>query len=208
MRSSIELGAVFQFDWDERPIRVIAFDDDVVMYDSWWESTNSWAKLTWRFFYYRTRRDFFETRSRYLRTDPYTEEEYNVHRPDLPLAFATHDSLSWYTQQPNSEVDLEQQLANARIHEQKSAASARLTAPAIHLAPFGPKGMSKPTTLITAKNRESFSEAEMLWHAWQLQAPYLRENQIARGIGIHRLGIQRRKPSYYIWAAKSKLETQ
>ena len=66
--------------------------------------------------------------------------------------------------------------------------------------------MSKPTTLLTAQDGESFTEVEMLWHAWQLQAPYLRERQIAKGIGIHRLGIQRRKPSYSIWGAKSKLE--
>jgi hypothetical protein len=30
MKSTIELGAVFQCNWDERPIRVIAFDDKVV----------------------------------------------------------------------------------------------------------------------------------------------------------------------------------
>ena len=62
MRLSIELGGVFQFNHDERPIRVIAFDDNVVMYDAWWSHMNSWgmAKLTGRFSYYRMRRDFFE----------------------------------------------------------------------------------------------------------------------------------------------------
>jgi len=204
--SSIELGAVFQADGDQNPIRVIAFDDDVVMYDAWWPHIQAWGmtKLTGTVFYYRLPRDWFDRRMRYLRTEEYTEKERSVHRPDLPLSFALHDSMSWYSQRPDSVSQLDVQLAFAA--EQEGVVLGHLPAQAIYLASFGPQGTSRPTTLIPAQNGRSLTELEVLWHAWQLQAPYLRERQLTKGLGLHRLGIQRQKPSYYIWGSSSRLE--
>jgi hypothetical protein len=102
-----------------------------MMFSAWLlkSRTGSLTVQLCRFFYYRVARDLFEAGARYLRTDTYTEEEYKVHRPDLPFAFAQYDSLSWYTQQPDSEPELERQLADARVHKQKRAVCVRLAAP-------------------------------------------------------------------------------
>jgi len=99
---------------------------------------------------------------------------------------------------------LDVQLAFAA--EQEGVVLGHLPAQAIYLASFGPQGTSRPTTLIPAQNGRSLTELEVLWHAWQLQAPYLRERQLTKGVGLHRLGIQRQKPSYYIWGSSSRLE--
>ena len=201
----IELGAVFQTDWSENPIRVIAFDSSVVMYDAWWPHKAAWGmeKLIGKFSYYRLPLALLLQKSKYLRTDKYTDQETTVHRPDLPFAFAQCDLLDWYAQRPKSIGQLEQMLSRPS----PLGTELRLKVPAIYLSPFGPKDSSKPAVLIHAKDGESFTEAEVLWHAWQLQAPHLGERHLTNGVGVYRSGIQKRIPSYYIWGFKSRLES-
>lgn len=200
----IELGAVFQTEWSENPIRVIAFDSSVVMYDAWWPHKSAWGmeKLTGNVSYYRLPLALLMQKAKYLRTDKYTDQEATVHRPDLPFAFAQYDLLDWYAQSPKSIGHLEQMLSS----QSPLGTELLLKVPAIYLSPFGPKDSFKPAVLVHAKNGESFTEAEVLWHAWQLQAPLLGARQLTSGLGVYRSGIQRRIPSYYIWGSKSRLE--
>lgn len=200
----IELGAVFQTEWSENPIRVIAFDNSVVMYDAWWPHSSTWGmgKLSGNFCYYRLPLTLLMQEAKYLRTEKYTDQEARVHRPDLPFAFAQYNVLDWYAQCPESMSQLEQFL------ESRSAFGTELLlkVPAIYLSPFGPKGSSKSEVLVHAKNGESFTEAEILWHAWQLQIPHLRAHQLTSGVGVYRSGIKKRIPTYYIWGCKSRLD--
>jgi hypothetical protein len=189
----MNLGAVFEVDWTPEPVRVIAFDRHVVMYDTWWSHRGSWgmSKLLGKYSYYRLHRDYFEEHASLLRSEPLTEQEVQVHRPDLPLAFAARQSLSWY----------EQWSTDLQIESEQT-----LEASAIYLAPFGPRDSSKPAVLVHAANGRSFSETELLLAAKSVQDPHIREFPLTGGVGIYRSGIQKRLPSYYLWGAKSRLE--
>ncbi len=191
--SAMNLGAVFKVDWSAEPVRVIAFDGHVVMYDTWWAHRESWgmSKLNGKYSYYRLHRDYFQKHASLLRSEPLTEQEVEVHRPDLPFAFATHQSLSWYDKWPN----------DLHIESEQT-----LRAPAIYLAPFGPRDSSKPAVLVHAKDGLSFSETELLLAAKSIQDPYIREVPLTGGVGVHRSGIQKCLPSYYLWGAKSRLD--
>jgi hypothetical protein len=50
----ISLGAVYEAQWSPYLVRVVAFDESVVMYDVWWPHKNAWAmsKLVSPFSYY------------------------------------------------------------------------------------------------------------------------------------------------------------
>jgi hypothetical protein len=191
--SALALGAVFETDWSPEPIRVIAFDGHVVMYDTWWSHRGSWAmaKLLGNYSYYRLPRSHFEEHASFLRLEPLSEKELQVHRPDLPFAFATRESLSWYDKWPQN------------VHTKNEQS---LQAPAVYIAPFGPRDSSKPAVLVQAANGSSFSETELLLAAKSIQGPYIRESHRTSGVGIYRSGIQKRLPSYYLWGAKSRLD--
>ncbi|MYM36424.1 hypothetical protein GTP38_19020 [Duganella sp. FT94W] len=198
----LELGAVFQPEWDARPIRVLAFDSEQVMYDSWLPHASKWGidSLSRRISYYRIRTSFLLNKASYLRTEIYTEQERAVHRPDLPFSFARIDSLEWPMACPASTLDFPNLLSQAANGEK-----VLLDAPRIYLEPFGPKGGPKPSVLIAAKNGKSFPVEEMLWHAARLQFQHLRDEKIIEGVGIYRSGLQRGLPSYYVWGAKSRM---
>ncbi len=201
---SVELGAVFQVGWSENPVRVIAFDSSVVMYDTWWPHRSAWGmeKLSGTFSYYRLSRSIFESKARLLRVEPYTPAEAEAHRPDLPFSFAQRASLSWYSSWP-------QELSQVAAHlssEKQCGVQAWLEVAAIYLAPFGPKDSAKPASLVSAKNGIAFSEPEALWQAWQLQKRHIGEKQLTAGVGIYRSGVRRRVPTYYIWGSRSRLE--
>jgi hypothetical protein len=190
---TVTLGAVFQTDWSQEPVRVIAFDAHVVMYDTWWPHRSSWgmSKLLGNYSYYRLQREYFEAHARPLKLEPLSEKEVLVHRPDLPFAFATRQSLSWYDKWPE----------NVQTENEHS-----LQVPAIYLAPFGPRDSSKPAVLIQAANGQSFSEAELLLAAKSIQEPHIGEARLTEGVGIYRPGIQKHLPSYYVWGSKSRLD--
>lgn len=200
----IELGAVYQTEWSSNPIRIIAFDSSVVMYDTWWPHKEAWGmeRLTGKFSYYRLPITLLLEKAKYLRTDKYSEKEVSIHRPDLPFAFAQNELLDWYDQELKSVEHLE----NAPDSLSSRGNDFRLKLPAIYLSPFGPKDSSKPAVLVHAKDGESFSESEVLWHAWQLQHPHLGTCRLTSGVGVYRSGVQRSIPSYYIWGSQSKLE--
>ena len=92
------LGAVFEIESNPYAMRVIAFDDAEVMYDVWWPHKEAWgmARLLGGVTCYRLRRDYVEANARYIRTDPLSEAELRVHRPELPFAVAQRKEISWY----------------------------------------------------------------------------------------------------------------
>jgi hypothetical protein len=195
----IDLGNVYQMESQPNPVRVVAFDDHVVLYDTWWPHKGAWAmaKLVGAFTYYRMTRTHFERHSRLLRTDSLSELELSVHRPDLPFAFVQSTALSWY--EPWSEGDL---VANCS----SPPGAPLLNAPTVFLVPFGPRNSVKPPVQIHAENGRFFTGVELLRAAQAEQAPFVGEVRLTKGVGIYRSGIKKRLPSFYLWGAISKHE--
>ena len=189
----MESGAVFKVDWSPEPVRVLAFDVHVVMYDAWWPHKGAWgmSKLLGKYSYYRLQRNYFEEHASFLSLEPLSEREVQVHRPNLPFSFGVSQSLSWYERWPN----------DLRIESEYV-----LHSPAVYISPFGPRDSSKPAVLVHATNGQSFTAPELLIASKQIQDTHIRELPLTSGVGIHRLGIQKRLPSYYLWGAKSRLE--
>ena len=196
----VALGAVYEAQWSPDPVRIVAFDKSVVMYDTWLPHKNAWAmsNLPGSFSYYRLSRTYFESHSRYLRTEPYSEQEQKVHRPDLPFEFARRSHLSWY--EPWDEP------ATPGDANYSAVCQPVLESSALFLAPFGPRDSAKPAILVHAQNGEFFTEDEVLRLARTLQVPYLGEARLTSGVGIYRSGIKKRLPSYYIWGSKSRMD--
>lgn len=190
----IKPGDVYETNWTSWPVRVVALDADVVMYDAWWPHKNAWgmSNLLGSFSYYRLKRRYFEAHTRYLRSESLTEQELKVHRPELPFAFAQCNDLSWYETWSSINV-----ASNGQI----------LATPAIYIAPFGPRDSSKPSVLVQSENGEFFTEKELLALAKEIQSPYLGEKRLTNGVGIYRSGIKKRIPSYYLWGARSRLDS-
>lgn len=204
--SDLHIGAVFQPQWDSRPLRVIAFDDETVMYDCWWPHIPGWGidSLNRTLSYYRIGTSLLLSKGKYLRTEEYTEAELAIHRPDLPFSFARSADLEWPTFCPATPEEFPND-SFSRANDQRS--QPYLNASKIYLQPFGPKGSSKSGVLIEAESSAGFTVTEALWHAARLQSPFLREIRGTTGVGIYRSGIQRKLPSYYIWGSKSRMET-
>lgn len=202
---NLELGAVFQPDWDSRPIRVLAFDTQQVMYDAWSPHESRWGiySLDQRISYYRLPTSLLLQRSQYLQTEEYSKLERAIHRPDLPFSFGGNATLDWPMTYPTSKSDFPGHSNDAPLRAESHFLE--LVAPKIYLSPFGAKSGPKPSVLITAENSIHFKIDEILWQAAKLQCALLHEDKVTAGVGIHRLGIQLSLPSYYIWGVKCRM---
>ena len=188
------LGAVFEIESSPYAMRVIAFDDAEVMYDVWWPHREAWgiARLLGDVTYLRLPRDYVEANARYTRTDPLSEMELQIHRPELPFAVAQRQEISWYEPSWNEGV-----LETVPV----------LAASSIYLSPFGPRDSAKQASLLAADDGNAFTEAELLTKARILQAPFVGDIRLTEGVGIYRAGIKKRLPSYYIWGARSRADS-
>jgi hypothetical protein len=69
--------------------------------------------------------------------------------------------------------------------------------PEIIIYPFGSKGGITKPFLIKSMNSKSFTNLELRWNANNLQSEYLR-GEVKSGIGIYRLGHEKKIASYYL----------
>jgi len=141
-----------------------------------------------------------------VRTDEYTEAEFELHRPDLPFSFAQFSTIQWYDAMPETITQVDAILTATSEPFRQNGPPHFLDAPRVFLATFGPKDSSKPATLVEAEDGKRFTEAELLRSAWRLQQPHLRETRLTSGVGLYRAGLQKRIPSYYIWGSRSRLD--
>lgn len=193
--STIKPGAVFRFPHDDRPNRILLHDGDVVMYDVWWPHQNGWgmadlaAVARKRFAYYVTTAATLLEKATLLRSDPLTDDERAVHRPDLPFAAVQDAALTW-SSDPGGRL-------NGRRPD--------LAASPIYLSPFGPGGGTKKAQRVVADNGSSFSAEELFGKAQAVQAPHLGDESPVTGVGIYRSGLQRGLPEFYLWGSVSRL---
>lgn len=195
----IQLGAVFQPDWDERPIRVLAFDEVEVFYDCWWPHLGDWglSKLPANVSYYRISTPFLKSHAAYLRVEPLTPAETAFHRPDLPLRLCRFPNIHWTNKRFATIKAFVAAVKKSSPRRQLDTQQVALAIPKAALMPFGPKGSAKRGVVVEAQTDTGFSAAELLWLAHELEAPYVKEWD--KGVGLYRSGVERGIPSYYLW---------
>jgi hypothetical protein len=190
-------GGVYQTDLSTSPIHIISFNDAQVYYDTWWEHLNDWGykdSLKKKVFYYRTRPNRILNGSEFLRVEPLSDAEKKVYRPDLPFFVCRNAALSWTDKTYATIEEYEKYLISKSV-DTKSITGLNIAE--IILVPFDLKGNPKKSILIKAMNGNEFSGIELLWHAHNIQAPYISEDT-KEGVGLHRLGFEKGLPSFYI----------
>ena len=210
----IEVGAVLQWTddaqraWrvrDERPFRVLAHDSGVVMYDAWWPHLDNWGLANLgeakkrRINYYVVTTSTLVEKAAFVGSEPLTEAEISLHRPDLPFAAVQCKTLSWPAEAPGSAE------AFARSWRSAGCPAGTLVASEVYLFPFGPKGGERAGVRVKADNGTSFSSDELVWKASVAQAPFIRTGAPVQGVGIYRSGLNRGIPAYYLWGSQSRM---
>jgi hypothetical protein len=196
-RSTMVLAGVYKTGITEKPVRVIAFDNRQIFYDTWWESCNGWGyknSLKSKVYYYRSLFDSFLKTSEFLHIEPLEDIEVRVHRPDLPFSVCRNAELSWTDKVFSTVGAYEKYLLKNGVDISPIDG---LNIPSIILVPFGLKGAHKKSVMIKAANGKNFTATELLWYAHNAQAPYI-GTSVEKGIGLHRLGFEKGIPSFYI----------
>lgn len=195
--TNLILGGVYKTKFHPDPHRVIAFDNYEVFYDGYWPTLDKWTfsdSLNSKCFYYRTIPSVFLDSATFLREQPLTERESSIFRPDLPFRICRNKQIQWMTND-FSDINLYKDflIKNNFSLSQEIV----LNVPEIVLHPYGPKGGGVKATKITASNKQGFTNSELLWHGQNLQSIHLKENS-KDGVGLFRLGHEKKIPSYYI----------
>lgn len=219
----VELGAVYRWPHDDTCLlraghddndhlmRVLMYDDNVAMYDAWWPHLGNWGLANLqqvkrqRIAYYVATVGTVLEKAAYVRTEPLSGDEVTLHRPDLPLSFAQCTALSWPAEVPGSAAQMAARVRAAGCRDARDGAT--LSASAIYLFPFGPKGGERTGVRVRADNKAAFTAEEILWKAAVVQAPLIRDEVAVHGVGIYRDGLLRGIPGFYLWGAVSKLHS-
>lgn len=210
-RAQIKVGAVYRWPHDDRPERVLIHDADadVVMCDGWWPHLDGWGLANLqqvrkqRISFYPAPVSTVMEKATYLRTEPLTDDEAAMFRPDLPFALMQCAAMQWPAEVPRTESDLAERWRAASGAEARSGVA--LNASEIYLYPFGPKGGRKAGVRMQANNGTAFTPDELLWRATNLQAPHVGEAPPTQGVGLYRTGLHRGIPGYYLWGAESQM---
>jgi hypothetical protein len=205
----VEVGAVLRWAHDDRPFRVLACDSGVAMYDTWWPHVGNWGLANLdevkkrRVNYSVVTTSTVAEKATFVRSEPLTEAEISLHRPDLPFAVAQCQVLSWPGEAPESAE------ASARGWRSAGCPEAEaLRASQLYLLPFGPRGGERAGVRVKADNGTSFSWDELVRKSSVVQAPFVRAGASAQGVGIYRSGLNRGIPAYYLWGSQSLLHDQ
>ena len=200
----ISVGSVVQPDWDGAPHRILLMDQIQVLYDVWWSHAHEWGftTLSGEGHYYCLPTSLLRGRSIALRSEPLTDIERAIHRPDLPLRLLRSPSMQWSKDQYQNmshfiaahQADIE--------HLGISDDDVALAAPEVFLAPFGPGGRPKRGVRLKAWNGRHFTSIELLWRAYAVQAPQHRTS--TNGIGIYRAGFKSKLPVFYLWGSDDR----
>jgi len=196
MTTKLELGGIYKTEWDERPFRLIGFDDIEVFYDCLWPHDNTWSfsgNLKKKCYIYRISSNFFAINSILTDILPLTEEEFKAFRPDLPLRLLRTKKLRWNN---FDSANYDEFLSLTDDIFDNNFLSQKLQVAKIVLLPYGNKGGLKKGSVISADNSVNFSCVELIWKAKEVQEAV--NSRISDGIGIYRIGFEKGLPSYYI----------
>ncbi len=200
----IKLGVILEAQWDKSICRVIGFDEYEVFYDAFWEHDSSWTfsgNFKKKCFFYRTSKEAFKTKTKYIDYLPLTEIEINVFRPDLPMRICRSKELSWNNFNSSSDKEIVKKIQE--LHNEEFLKNIINTNELI-LIPSGNKGGLKKGIYIKAENQKYFDSIELILKAKKIQEEV--NTEISDGIGIYRLGFEKGIPSYYIDKFKNAAE--
>lgn len=196
---AISVGSVFQPDWDSRSHRILLMDQIEVLYDVWWSHAHEWgfSNLNRQGHYYRVSTNRLRRGATVLRSEPLTDIERAIHRPDLPLRLLRSPSMQWSKDQYQSMAQFISAHQADIEHLGISDDDVALDAAQVFLTPFGPGGRMKRDVRVKALNGRNFSSIELLWRAYEVQAP--QHGPSTNGIGIYRAGFKSKVPVFYLW---------
>ncbi|QJD97778.1 hypothetical protein HH214_18810 [Mucilaginibacter robiniae] len=192
----LEIGAIYKSKWDPRPFRIIGFDDKEVFYDYLLSPPNTWAlsrNLKKKVFFCRMSSNMFMKGSEKIDSLPLSEEEYAAFRPDLPLRLGRTIQLSWNNIPVNNYTNF---ISYSENIFEKDFFNQNLQAPKAMLFPYGNKGGTKKGVTVNADNSQYIAICELIWKAKGIQE--MVNNDVSKGIGLYRSGIDKGCPIYYI----------
>ncbi|MEL0457606.1 hypothetical protein WJN01_15300 [Flavobacteriaceae bacterium SZ-1-7] len=181
----MKLGDIYKTEFDERPLRIIGFDDYEVFYDCLW-SENNWTfsnNFGVKTIFYRMSTEIFKTKSELIENLSLTEKESQYFRPDLPMRFGRTKNVSWNSFHSDEIKNLKSDFENRKFNATK-----------IVLVPYGPKGGFKKGEILEFKSE--LSEFDIILRAKEIQESV--NDQKSNGIGFYRLGYEKGLPTYAI----------
>ena len=195
------------------PIRVISADAIEVFYEPWtsmgWYYANTKSAIFGRF-----PADYFRENFVILLDDSlHSNENINRFYPHLPLRILRYPNLFWSEVSFNSIEDFRDFCTRQNIQIDDSIV---LNTQEVYINPISPLGRTNNGPLIQSIRNDGFTGEELLFHAFTIQAQYVKPEQttiqyekygpIHSGVGLYRSGIRSNKPTYYIAAYHDKAE--
>ena len=187
----LTLGDIYKTSFDERPFRVIGFDDFEVFYDCLW-SDNSWTfsgNFKGNVAFYRMSRDLFISRSKLIGHEELTDEERFYFRPELPMRFGRTRKVNWNSFNSKIIDSLKREFSSQIIPIQN-----------IFLVPLSEKGGYKKGHIL--ENKKEMSVFDIIKIAKEIQESV--NGTESNGIGFYRLGYAKGLPSYAIGEYKDQ----
>jgi hypothetical protein len=176
----LQIGNIYKYPNDDRPNRIICFDNFEVFYDCYWDDDIKWifADHTKRkCYYYRTSAKTFKTKWKFIEERSLTIEEKKIYRPDLPMRFGRIPGINW------SDFNIEMYNGTEEIYANK-----------IILVPHGKKGGLRKGKILESSSSKILIK-DILFEAKVIQCD---EHPESDGIGLFRLGSEKMIPTYYI----------
>lgn len=193
----IKLGEIYKNEHNQI-LRVIGGDELEVFYEAYWTHDDSWgvsSSLNRKASFYRMEKNAFLKSSERIDFKEFSDLEFDVIRPDLPIRIGRVKDVSWDADIFSSEKKLNEFLiGNTEIDP-----NVTIDTSTMYLYPFGPKGSLKKAELVTAK-KEKLTILEILINASKFRNN-VNQNK-SNGVGVYRFGIHKKAPSYYIGGYK------
>lgn len=183
MDKPFQPGDVLSVGWDDRPIRVLQIDAIETFYDVEMDEVGWIIAKARTATYYRTpTRHLRETASIAL-SKPFSVNEHQKFRPDLPMRLFRHHEASW-SDKLQTLIALEDDFP--------------LAAREVAIIPFGAKGGATKPVKVRASDGKCLSLREIIEAAHSAQQSKCGD---VKGVGLYRSGIVGGVPSYYLWGA-------
>ncbi|RUA34638.1 MAG: hypothetical protein DSY77_04500 [Bacteroidetes bacterium] len=214
----MKVGDLYSF--TNNRIRVMMFDEKEVFYQTINEDDSFVYAKNKTLSYYRTTREYFEENSTLIKHLALTEQEIEIHRPDLPLRLNCFSGLFWTNKNFENETDLNDFLKIAEIDIEKLDG---LNSPKVVIFPTSQQQSHKKSILME-NTAGQFSGRELMLQCFVIQSEYVkpeklyfsrfrlipngREEKRLSGIGMYRLGIKGNVPSYYLGGEMSMMELE
>jgi len=195
MTNQLVVGGLYLLPNDNRPSWLLAADEVQVFYDVWWDHTNNWSlrSSNARTIFPRCFAPSLISKGSQIGYEEISIEEISKYKLNLPMKFCRFSNFHWGLQPFGT---MEEFATHCNKLELRLSNEMILSEPKILINAKGPTGGMKSGVMIEAKNGKWFSETELLWQAYNIQAKF--KNNIQEGVGIHRLGWEKKVASYYI----------